>query len=120
MAIISTQISTHNYDLPDPVSIKQDDEIIWSSDTGRVLSGLMTGDVVAHKRTFSIEWGVLDQDGIETIRTAFPAGFFQATIDGVTLNVYRSKISSDKIGILGSESNAKTWYRSCSVQLIER
>ena len=37
-------------ELPSPTSIQIDDEIIWSSDSGRDLSGLFAGDVVAQKR----------------------------------------------------------------------
>ena len=49
-------------ELPAPVSIKVDDEIIWSSSTGRALDGTMLGDVVAKKKTLSISWGVLQED----------------------------------------------------------
>ena len=41
-----------NQELPAPVSIKVDDEIIWSSSTGRALDGTMLGDVVAEKRPY--------------------------------------------------------------------
>ena len=45
--------------LPAPTVIKIDNEIIWSSNTGRTSSGTMAGDVVAEKKTITIEWGVL-------------------------------------------------------------
>ena len=48
-------------ELPAPVSIKVDDEIIWSSSTGRALDGTMLGDVVAEKKTLSINWGILKE-----------------------------------------------------------
>ena len=35
--------------LPAPDTLSIGDEIIWSSSTGRTLSGYMTGDVVAEK-----------------------------------------------------------------------
>ena len=38
-------------ELPAPVSLKVDDEILWSSATGRTLDGTMLGDVVAEKKT---------------------------------------------------------------------
>ena len=41
-------------ELPDPVSISVNDEIIWTADTGRTLSGLMIGDVVAEKKNVNI------------------------------------------------------------------
>lgn len=36
--------------LPAPTVIKIDNEIIWSSNTGRTSSGAMAGDVVAEKK----------------------------------------------------------------------
>ena len=33
--------------LPAPVSLSVNDELIWTSDTGRTLSGRMVGDVIA-------------------------------------------------------------------------
>lgn len=35
--------------LPAPVSISINDEIIWTSDTGRTLAGYMIGNPVAEK-----------------------------------------------------------------------
>ena len=37
--------------LPAPTSITVNDEIIWTSDTGRTLAGYMVGDPVAEKKT---------------------------------------------------------------------
>lgn len=33
--------------LPAPVSISVNDELIWSSDTGRTMNGTMVGEVIA-------------------------------------------------------------------------
>ena len=57
-----------NQELPAPVSIKVDDEIIWSSSTGRALDGTMLGDVVAEKKTLSINWGILKEDEMALIK----------------------------------------------------
>ena len=35
--------------LPAPTSLSVNDELIWTSDTGRTLAGLLVGDVVAEK-----------------------------------------------------------------------
>ncbi len=43
--------------LPAPTVIKIDNEIIWSSNTGRTSSGAMAGDVVAEKKTVTIPVG---------------------------------------------------------------
>lgn len=42
--------------LPAPVEISVNDEIIWSSNTGRLASGEMAGDVIAEKKDVSIKW----------------------------------------------------------------
>ena len=44
-----------NVELPAPVSMSVADEIIWSSDTGRTLTGTMVGDVVAEKSVYQME-----------------------------------------------------------------
>ena len=54
--------------LPAPTVIKIDNEIIWSSNTGRTSSGAMAGDVVAEKKTVTIEWGVLQESEMAKIR----------------------------------------------------
>ena len=33
--------------LPSPVSLTINDELIWSEETGRTLSGLMVGEIIA-------------------------------------------------------------------------
>lgn len=47
--------------LPAPTSLSVNDEIIWSSDTGRTLSGRMVGDPVAQKKTVSLKWEYLTE-----------------------------------------------------------
>lgn len=42
--------------LPAPTTLSVNDEIIWSSDTGRTLSGYMVGSVIAEKKNLSIKW----------------------------------------------------------------
>lgn len=49
-----SEISVGGVALASPVEISINNEIIWSSSTGRSASGLMTGDVIAEKRTFPI------------------------------------------------------------------
>ena len=103
--------------LPAPVTIAENNEIIWSSDTGRVLSGKMTGDVVAEKVTLNITWQFLPASGVELIESSLVAGFFTIKYLGRELEVYRGKIAKDVLGDMG---NGELWYRSVSVSLIER
>ena len=63
--------------LPAPVSISVNDEIIWTSDTGRTMDGTMVGDPVADKKTVSIKWGVLPESEVALIKRTLVAGFFR-------------------------------------------
>ena len=54
--------------LPAPTSITVNDEIIWTSDTGRTLAGYMVGDPVAEKKTVSIKWGILTEAQMAVIK----------------------------------------------------
>ena len=40
--------------LPAPVAISVNDELIWSSDTGRLMDGTMAGEVIAQKRRYPL------------------------------------------------------------------
>ena len=51
--------------LPAPTSLTVSDEIIWTSDTGRTLSGTMVGDVVAEKKNLTIKWEFLTEEQVK-------------------------------------------------------
>lgn len=107
--------------LPAPVSITVNDELIWTSDTGRLMDGTMQGEVVAEKKTVSIKWGILPESDIVLIKSGIITGFFPITFhdDGIdmTLTAYRGTLSKEQIGRLG---DGVFWYRSATVDLIER
>ena len=75
--------------LPSPVSLSSNDEIIWSSNTGRTASGDMVGDIVAEKKNLEIKWGVLTEKEMKTISSNLKAGFFPMTFrdDGVEITI---------------------------------
>ena len=108
-------------ELPAPVSIKVDDEIIWSSATGRALDGTMIGDVVAEKKTVNITWGILKESEEISIRDNLIAGFFPITFhdDGIdiTIPTYRGTLSKEAIGRLW---DGIYYYRSATVSLIQQ
>ena len=114
-------LSVRGQELPSPVSISVNDEIIWTSDTGRTLSGLMVGDVVAEKKNLSIKWGVLTETEMLLIKNSLSAGFYPVTFhdDGIelTMSSYRSTLTKEQIGYL---SDGIFYYRSASVSIIER
>ena len=107
--------------LPAPVSLSVSDELIWTSDTGRTLSGYMIGDVVAEKKNLSIKWGVMTEADIRLIKSRLIAGFFPLTFhdDGIdiTIEAYRGTLSKEHLGALG---DGQYWYRSVSVDIIQR
>lgn len=107
--------------LPSPVSISVNDEIIWSSDTGRTLSALMVGDPVAEKKTISVKWGVLPESELLKIKNTLTVGFFPISFhdDGVDLTIesYRGTLSKEQLGRLG---DGIFYYKSASVDIIQR
>ncbi len=107
--------------LPAPVELSIDDEIIWSSDTGRTMNGLMIGDVIAEKKNLKISWGILTETELVLIKNHLVSGFFPITFhdDGmdITIESYRGTLSKNAIGRLG---DGIYYYRDASVSLIER
>lgn len=113
-------IKAGDVELPAPVSLKVDDEIIWSVSTGRALDGTMLGDVVAEKKNISIQWGLMPETDCKLIKDSLISGFFPITIscgsNNITISVYRSTLSREFLG----ELDDGCWYRSVSVQIIEQ
>lgn len=107
--------------LPAPVSISVNDELIWSSDTGRTMSGTMVGEVIAEKKTVSIKWGVLSESELLLIKKGIIKGFFPITFrdDGIDMTItgYRGTLSKEQLGRL---ADGIFYYRSVSVDVIER
>lgn len=106
--------------LPAPVSISINNEIIWTSDTGRTLSGRMIGDVVATKETLSIKWGVLTEEQATLLKRYLVPGFFPLTFhdvgEDVTMESYRGTLALNQLGYPGG----KLYYESASVDIIQR
>lgn len=107
--------------LPDPVSISVSDEIIWTADTGRTLSGTMIGDVVAEKKNVSIKWGILPETEVALIKRNLIAGFFPFTFrdDGmeITIESYRGTLTKEQMGWIG---DGLFYYKSVSVDIVQR
>lgn len=108
--------------LPAPETITVADEIIWSSNTGRVSSGLMNGDIIAQKKTLKIKWGILTEAQMTLIKNKLVAGFFPITFHDegkdMTITSYRGTLSKEMLGDLGDGKGC--WYKSASVDLIQR
>ena len=110
-----------NIVLPSPVSLSISDEIIWSSNTGRVASGTMVGDWIAEKKNLSVNWGVLTESEYLIIKNNLTAGFFPLTFhdDGldITISMYRGTLTKDIIGVL---DDGIFYYRSASCSIIQQ
>ena len=107
-----TEITVNGVALASPTSISNSDEIIWSSGTGRSANGLMSGDVIANKKTIQISWGILAQDEYNAIRN-IPSGF----VLGQSIRAYRSTISGT---CMGTFSDGITYYNDVSTSFIEQ
>lgn len=107
--------------LPAPVSISVNDEIIWSSDAGRLIDGTMAGDIIAEKKTLSIKWEYLTETEIALIKNTLVAGFFPFTFrdDGIliTIESYRGTLTKQHLGYIG---DGIYYYRSASIDIIQR
>lgn len=107
--------------LPSPVQITVNDEIIWSSSTGRAVSGEMIGDIVAEKKNVSIKWGVLTESELALIKQVLIAGFFPISFhdDGIdiTIKTYRGTLTKEQLGYIG---DGVFYYRSASVSIVQK
>lgn len=107
--------------LPAPTALTISDEIIWTSDTGRTLAGTMVGDVVAEKKNLNIKWEFITEQDIKLIKSRLIAGFFPFTFrdDGldITISAYRGTLSKEVLGDIG---DGYYWYRSVTVDMIQR
>ncbi|MCI6467445.1 MAG: hypothetical protein MSA90_18525 [Faecalicatena sp.] len=107
--------------LPSPISLTINDELIWSEETGRTLSGDMVGEIIAEKKNLSIKWGIMVEEDMLLIKRNMASNFFPFTFhdDGVdlTINAYRGTLSKE---VLGSIGDGKFWYRSVTVDVIQR
>ena len=112
-----SEISVGGVALASPVEISINNEIIWSSSTGRSASGLMTGDVIAEKRTFSIKWGIITEAERNLIKSKLVARFCTANILGQSITGYRGTITET---VMGRLSDGVTYYNGLSVSIIEQ
>lgn len=108
--------------LPAPDEIVINNEIIWSSNTGRSGTGKMIGDVIAEKNTFSISWaGIRRSSEYNMIKNALVAGFFPIKVrtdeESVELTSYRGTLSARPRGQL---ADGYYYYDSISVDIVEQ
>ena len=109
--------------LPSPTELKTSFEQIWSENTGRAQSGVnkakMIGDVVATKMTYSVKWGVLTYDELQTIRNNLTTGFFYFAI-GTSTPSTAYKFYRGNIGYNIIQAGANVYYKDVTVDIIEQ
>ena len=110
-----------NITLPSPDQITVNDEIIWSSNTGRAASGMMIGDIVAEKKNISIRWGILTESELMLIKQVMIAGIFPFSFrdDGIDFTIlsYRGTLTKEQLGEVG---DGIFYYKSASVTVIQK
>ncbi len=114
-------LSVGGVELPSPTSIQVDDEIIWSSDAGRDLSGLYAGDVVAQKKTVTVNWGILTEEEVVLLQQKLVAGYFPLTFrdagGSITIESYRGTLSKVALGVIG---DGIYYFKSASCKIVQR
>ncbi len=107
--------------LPAPTALTVSDELVWTSDTGRTLAAYMIGTVIAQKKNLSIKWEYLTEKEVKLIKDTLIPGFFPFSFhdDGIdiTINSYRGTLSKEHLGYIG---DGEYWYKSVSVDVIQR
>lgn len=108
-------------ELPCPISIMVNDELVWSANTGRTTSGEMVGDVIAEKKNIEIEWGILSEIDVGIIKNNLKSGFFPITFrdDGVemTISAYRGTLAKEQMGYIG---DGVYYYRRVTASIVEK
>lgn len=107
--------------LPSPTAITINDEIVWTSDTGRIFNGTMFGAVITEKKTINITWEYLTAAEMLLIKNNCCAGFFPFTFvdDGATqtITVYRGTLAKERLAPTG---DGVVRYKKVTVDLIEQ
>ncbi len=122
MSYIDIYAGSTKTKLPSPSTLKVDNEIIWSSNTGRTSTGKMVGDVIAEKTTVDITWECIRDADLKTIKTCLKAGFFDFYLPDcgelVKITVYRGTISAEDRGELGD--GLGHWYKTVTCSVIQQ
>lgn len=121
----SSTLTVASNQLPSPTSLKVSLEQIWDKDTGRAQEGAnkakMLGESIAEKRTYAIEWGMLELADFQTITNLLDPGFFYfgvgtpTTPPSTPVKYYRSEIQYDMVQV-----GTDRYYKGVSVQVIEQ
>lgn len=111
----------NNITLPSPVSFSSNDELIWSTNTGRSASGEMIGDIITQKKACTITWSYITEAQLATIVQALAGTFFpfQFRDNGavMTITIYRGTINKEHLGYIG---DGTYYYRTVTADLVQK
>lgn len=103
------------------VSMKIDDEIIWSSNTGRSSTGRMLGTAIAEKKNVEFTWNMVTDAYVKKIKENFKVGFFTICFhdagEDFEITGYRGAISKEPLGYVG---DGNFYYKSVTVSFIQQ
>lgn len=108
---------------PDTNGIDLATEPVWSKNTGRVASGVMTGDIIIWIETLSIKWTRLTAEQFKKVRAAcksaafFPVTYLDPDTDSYVTRTFYS--GTPKATLEDSGANARC-YTGVSVELIQK
>ena len=118
---MSEVLRARGVQMPSPVAMSVNDELIWTADTGRLMNGIMVGEVVAEKKNISLKWEFLTESEMLLIRSNMTGGFFSFTFhdDGINMSieVYRGTLAKERLPDIG---DGVVRYRTVSVDVIQR
>lgn len=117
MATLTINTGTKAFSVePAHKGVTESSEKIWSSNTGRVASGKMTGDIVAIKKKLVVQWPPLTENQKNALDTAVSDAFFPVTYKGRTYTMYGGSPTYQ----LYSMAKGLPRYYGVSVELIEQ
>lgn len=121
MAELTVITDNGNVELPAPTTISIGSEIIWSSNTGRISTGKMIGDVIAEKEKLSVSWEKITKAQYDTIRDSLKSGFWPLIIDvdgePYQINSYRGTLTRVP---MPKNGDGIYYYRSVDVEIVEQ
>lgn len=108
-------------DMPIPSAIGFEDEVLWSSNTGRSSNGETNGDIIDYKKKIKLTWDLLTREEMKLLKQALKPAFFSIYFlddeDNTfkTITCFRSNISSSVYGYAFSHT-----YKDVSVDLTQK
>lgn len=108
-------------EMPIPSAIGFEDEVLWSSNTGRSSNGETNGDIIDYKKKIKLTWDLLSKEEMMILKQALKPAFFTVTyLDDEddtfkTITCFRGNISSSVYSYAFTHT-----YKDVSVDLTQK